>query len=813
MATKRSTSKKGGTKAAKTAKRAASKKVSASKSSKKSAKASAKAGSKAASKRGAASATTAPAGPQVEPRAGQSYPSQVPRNFHALYDRGFRASRGIAPESATPRETEGHRSLRGQVEGLDVHYDHATQLPKLVTVKPSEGAEAASPLSRGAGDAGGTPEGAVAQFIQEKGDLWSLTPEDANTIDIVSVSQPRGAAEPQAREGTRGGGRARARGGESDFNIGNLKTVNLIQRVEGKEVFNSDVTAAVNANNEVISIAGQFFPGAGEESTRSRAATTGASRGAESGHASEEEAIARAVFDLSGIIYKPEDFASAPAPPDSGPYRFYEFKAAEGEQRPRFERPVRLKDVMFPLGSGEFVPGYYMELWLKGFPAFSYVMDAVDTPDVLYRKNLTSEVAFKYRVHNTGDQLFRPHDGPAPGTPHPAGKPNGFQAKTVKEKVVQIESLLPGDPWLPPDAKTTDGNNCIAYADLEKKNAPGGKNVFGRVTSARTFNQAYDHTKPSSDAKNLQNSLVGMFFHVNWLHDRWYEAGFDEASGNAQKSNFGRGGVGGDPVLAEGNDGRSHDNADMSTPADGASPRMQMYEFTGCKPLPSRTSNHEALITFHEMGHYITNRLVGNSNGLDNVQGAGMGEGWGDFFAICMTSQSTDDFAKGVFAVGGWTDITPSFKENYYFSIRRYPYSADMKKNPLTFKHIGSNVILPTGPPIRPRIDPDNTELHNVGEVWCAALWEVFVNLVAKHGHAAAERRVLAYVIGGLKLTPPSPTFLQARDGIISAVSAIAPGDLPQVRAAFAKRGMGNGAVAPPSNSTTLSGVVESFTP
>ena len=77
-----------------------------------------------------------------------------------------------------------------------------------------------------------------------------------------------------------------------------------------------------------------------------------------------------------------------------------------------------------------------------------------------------------------------------------------------------------------------------------------------------------------------------------------------------------------------------------------------------------------------------------------------MGEGWGDFFAICMTSQATDNFAKGAFAVGGWTDLTPGFNDNYYFSIRRYPYSADMKKNPLTFKHIGNNVVLPVGPPI-----------------------------------------------------------------------------------------------------------------
>jgi hypothetical protein len=737
----------------------------------------------------------------VAPRGEKPISQQFPENFHALYDRGFRAARGIVLATATPAETKGHARLAREVEGLGVYYDQSTQLPNLVTVT-----QPASRLSRRAAPAAGTPEGAVTQFLESQGDLWNLTPADTATIEVVSVSQPRGDVKPAGRRA----GRTRARTDSDDagFNVGNLRTVNLIQRVGGKEVFNSDVTAAVNASNDVVSMAGQFFSGAGAAPVRSRA------RGAdpETNLTSDEEAIARAAFDLTSVVYKPKDFKAATPPSDSGPYRFYVFNAKKGDTRPDFERPIRLKDVLFPLGEGQFVPGYYMEIWVKEFPAFSYVMDAVETPDVLYRKNLTSRAAFKYRVHNTGDRIFRPHDGPAPGTPHPKGKPNGFQAKTVKEKVVRIESLLPGDPWLPPDATTTEGNNCIAYADLAAPNGFGRGDKMGEITSPRTFNQAYNHKKPARDPKNLQNSLVGMFFHVNWLHDRWYQAGFDEASGNAQKSNFGRGGIGDDPILAEGNDFLSTDNADMTTPADGASPRMQMYEFVDTRPLPSRTSNHEALITFHEMGHYITDRLVGNGNGLTNQQGIAMGEGWGDFFAICMTSRSTDRFAKGAFAAGGWTDITSSFKENYYFSTRRYPYSADMTKNPLTFKHISSNVLLPTGPPINPIRSNDNSEEHNAGEVWCSALWEIFVSIVAKHGHAEAEKRVLAYIIGGLKLTPPRPTFIQARDGIITAVSAMAPGDLPEVRAGFAKRGMGRGAVAPPSNSRTLSGVVESFT-
>ena len=61
---------------------------------------------------------------------------------------------------------------------------------------------------------------------------------------------------------------------------------------------------------------------------------------------------------------------------------------------------------------------------------------------------------------------------------------------------------------------------------------------------------------------------------------------------------------------------------------------MHMFEFRSIEfpDVPSRTSNHEALITFHEMGHYITNRLVGNGSGLFNKQGTAMGVKVGEIF-------------------------------------------------------------------------------------------------------------------------------------------------------------------------------------
>jgi extracellular elastinolytic metalloproteinase len=678
---------------------------------------------------------------------------KVPSDFSALYDLGMRTRRGLAPARRTP----GDLRLNTIVDDLQVEYDEATRMPVRVTSRSS-----ARRLARSTAAA---PGDAARQFIEAHGDLWNLSGTDMDTVQVRSVS---------------------SRG---------LPTVRLIQQVNGTDVFNSDMTVALNTANEVVSVTGQLFAGANVPAARRLDAPR---------ETPIEEAIALAARDLTNHPYDADEFT--PGAERQGPDRYYVFAPRRSDERPGFDRDVRTKSVMFPLGEGEFVAGYYVELWVHGYPPFAYVLDTIDTPDILFRKNLTAR-AFGYRVHNTGDALHRPEDGPAPGTPHPTGVPSAFQAPTIPERLVTLDSLLPGDPWLPAGAQTTQGNNCIAYADLAAGIVPGA------ISSAGTFDRTYDHTKPASDPQNLQASLAGMFFHVNWLHDRWYEAGFDEASGNAQAFIFGRGGLSNDPILADGNDRSGTDNANMATPPDGASPRMQMFEFVGCRPLPSRTSNHEALITFHEMGHYITNRLIGNATGLMNRQGRAMGEGWGDLFAIMMTSQAADDFAHGVFAAGGWTDITSTFRENYYFSIRRYPYSASLARNPLTFRHVSDGAALPAGPPRNPRAGGPNSEEHNAGEVWCTALWEVFVNLVTAHGHEEGERLMLLYLVNGLKLTPANPTFTQARDAIIDAIQNLGPADEPLAWQGFAKRGMGKNAQSPPAVSTTLAGVVESFIP
>src|SRR5438093_947373 len=122
------------------------------------------------------------------------------------------------------------------------------------------------------------------------------------------------------------------------------------------EVFQSDMAAAVGADNNVVSVAGQLFHGAADAPQRA-AARTAAAADAGTATLSVEQAIAKAVFDLTGYAFEPSDFKSAEARRnvDTRPYRFYESpreltppaRVPETTAAPSFSRPVRVKDVLF----------------------------------------------------------------------------------------------------------------------------------------------------------------------------------------------------------------------------------------------------------------------------------------------------------------------------------------------------------------------------------------------------------------------------------------------------------------------------------
>ena len=141
------------------------------------------------------------------------------------------------------------------------------------------------------------------------------------------------------------------------------------------------------------------------------------------------------------------------------------------------------------------------------------------------------------------------------------------------------------DPWLPGGASETRGNNVDAYADDDTPDGFSPGDVRAGVTMPGEFGHRYDTTLgPVSTPEQTLAAVTQLFYTSNWLHDWYYDSGFNEAAGNAQTDNFGRGGIGGDALRAEAQDAvlvPKRNNANMTTPADGIPPRMQMYLWSG----------------------------------------------------------------------------------------------------------------------------------------------------------------------------------------------------------------------------------------
>ena len=142
-----------------------------------------------------------------------------------------------------------------------------------------------------------------------------------------------------------------------------------------------------------------------------------------------------------------------------------------------------------------------------------------------------------------------------------------------------------------------------------------------------------------------------------------------------------------------------------------------------------------------------------------------MGEGWGDF----MGSSFLNNPIVGAYVTGNATR-----------GIRQFP----MNNSPFTYNDIKNGTL---------------AEVHNVGELWAATLWDVRTSV----GDATTQQ----LVVSGMKLTPCNPSMLSARDAIIQADANINAGaNRCKIWTAFAGRLMGTGAVS----SNTASQIVTS---
>ncbi len=449
---------------------------------------------------------------------------------------------------------------------------------------------------------------------------------------------------------------------------------------------------------------------------------------------------------------------------------------------------------------------------------YRVLVDA-ETGEVLVRHNLTSDqsaaVAASYRVYTSDSPSPFSPSWPTPNTEQPRIIP-----RTLVQNLTSLNALASPRGWLgDPNqngAYETRGNNVDAHTDLDDDDLADTPRPSS-AANPPVFDFPQDLSLGPLTYTNA--SVVQLFYWNNFMHDKLYELGFTESAGNFQNDNFGRGGLGNDAVQADALDGAAlgdpfhYNNANFATPDDGFPGRMQMYVFDG--PNPDRDGDLDAEVVCHEYTHGLTGRLVGGGVGIYSLQAAGMGEGWSDFYPLALLGEASDDI-HGNYAVGGYaTYQMDSMTENYYFGIRRYPYSTDTAKNPLTLKDIDPTQASPhLGVPISPLYEGMSTfyadEVHFQGEVWCSALHEVRANLIDSLGYPEGNRVALQLVTDAMKLCPINPTFLQSRDAVIQADEiAYGGANRNEIWLGFAKRGMGLSARVPGTDTTI--GVVEAF--
>ncbi|MFI6034928.1 M36 family metallopeptidase [Streptomyces sp. NPDC051315] len=385
------------------------------------------------------------------------------------------------------------------------------------------------------------------------------------------------------------------------------------------------------------------------------------------------------------------------------------------------------------------------------------------TPQILYFQDLTSHViAGRVFRRNPAESPFDRAPFPLPLSDYPT------------EPLPKPLPGFPGDWTTRTDGHVaTAGNNVLAVDGATRRSVeidvdPEGNGVFD----------------PAPDTP--EQFVTNIFFFCNYMHDFFVTLDFTEEHGNFQTVNVTGLGRGADPVHAFAHPGPVIGTANMATPADGSAAVMNM----GLVARSGRHTANDADVVFHEFVHGVTNRLVGglhDANGLRELQSRAMGEGWSDFFAL-TTRNFFQDRERTV--VGNWVVDNDR-------GIRQRPYD---DQYPGGFGDIGKGPgELPDG--------LDYTKIHNVGEIWCAALMDMTRRISsALDDKQRGYRVVWQAVVDGLKLTPKNPTLLVSRDAILRALRDLAgdkvtEAEYPAVRRAaweaFARFGLGFDAFCP----------------
>jgi extracellular elastinolytic metalloproteinase len=372
--------------------------------------------------------------------------------------------------------------------------------------------------------------------------------------------------------------------------------------------------------------------------------------------------------------------------------------------------------------------------------------------------------------------------------------------------------------WLAPGATKLNGPYARVWADLNDDNkanageeAVGAGGVWdhalatsthaiGFCAPAYTSTCTWNSYSAGSWAANVAQSQAQVFWFVNTFRDHltgnpdiaWTERTFANADKLVAHTLDGAAQGGGELGPNMPNDAHLS-NANMYTPPDGLSPRMQMYLFaswTGVyasDPTPDVNGGDDASVVYHEYAHGLSNRLITYANGwgaLDLHQSGAMGEGWSDWYALDFLVgegfEEDDGLVHGEVIVGRHVSNGLSLVRTQGLDC---PVGAAAPECPgghatgaggYTYGDLG-------------KVRAGGPQVHADGEIWSETLWDL------RGAVGVADARYL--VTQGMRESPRNPSFLDMRNAILQANSVgVANGRADrsgEIWDVFATRGMG----------------------
>lgn len=333
------------------------------------------------------------------------------------------------------------------------------------------------------------------------------------------------------------------------------------------------------------------------------------------------------------------------------------------------------------------------------------------------------------------------------------------------------------------------------YTTLRGNNAfvtIGVKTANKAVATSPSLIFSYPYSPTTVDWQTYVNaSATQAFYTINKFHDILYTLGFDEAAGNFQASNNGKGGQGGDPMeIIIHNGGVNETNFDPKP--DGRSPTLSMGVLGDAGKL-KRDPVFEPTVLLHEYMHGVTDRLVGGPATSrcvpHNDEGFSIHEGYSDFVPTLLRVKNGDTRDKD-YTLADWAGA------NLSITLRPYYISTSLETTPHTFESL--NALSSTGDP------------YLIYIVWALPLYEVFWNLVDTYGIGDVDKvtldangipqgaryYMLKLILDSDALVPCYANHLHMRDAILLADRLLSGGaNQCAIWKGFAKRGFGQDAV------------------